>query len=326
MIATVRTLMARAIDYAGLFPPARLPMTAAVAEYMGILGDPESWMLGRFACPAARLAELAELCPEQAGPPFGVIALGSGAATALEMAERTGDDVAAIRAFAARPGRRAVVDQFEVRLPAELVAGRDADAVRDAIAGLHGTLHRGTNAAVLLAVEGPVAGAAPETVAAVVAGIARWNRTAVPAGHLPVCLKVRCGGLEPAAIPTPDELAGALVACRDRDVALKATQGLHHPLPGFDHALGATTHGFVNLLAAAILARAHRLDRTEIAAILGEQESSRFSFSADSLAWGSRRATLADVAAGRRWAVMSFGSCSFAEPRDDLAALGLLEE
>ena len=326
MLPTIRTVMARAIDYAGLFPPARLPMEAAVAEYRGVLGGTEAWMLARFVCPIPRLAELAALWPAQDGPPLPVAALSGGAATATELEARAAEDTAALRAFAASAGRRVVVDQVELRLPADLLAGCDADAVRAAVAGLHSELHRGAATAMLLAVEAPVAGAPPETVRAAATGIARWNRTAVAAGLLPVCLKLRCGGLDATAIPTVTELAAALAACRAADVPVKATQGLHHPFRRFDHLVGEATHGFLNLLAAAILARAHRLDEAAIAAVLAEQDPARFRFTAEALEWDRRRASLADLAAGRRHALIAFGSCSFAEPRDDLAAFGLLEE
>jgi len=325
VIATVRTLMARVIDYAGLFPPARLPMSMAVAEYRDVQGESESWMLGRFVCPATRLAELAEAWPAQAGPPLAVVALGSGGSSVAELAERTQEDVAAIRTAHARPGRSAIVDQFEVRLPGDLLAAGDVDAVRETVAGLHGMLRHAAPVPMLLAVEAPVAGAPRESVQAVVDGIAGWNLTAVAAGHLPVCLKVRCGGLAAAAVPAVVELAGALTACRGAAVPIKATQGLHHPFRRFDHALGTQTHGFVNLLAAAILARAHDLDEAEVADILADREPSR-DFTAEALTWGAYRASLTDIAAGRRHALLSFGSCSFAEPRDDLAAFGLLEE
>lgn len=46
------------IDYAGLFPPATLSMADAVAEYARALSGPDSWALGRFVVPHARLAEL----------------------------------------------------------------------------------------------------------------------------------------------------------------------------------------------------------------------------------------------------------------------------
>jgi hypothetical protein len=45
------------IDYAGLFPPAALPMPRAVENYARYRMSPESWMLGRFVVPVSRLDE-----------------------------------------------------------------------------------------------------------------------------------------------------------------------------------------------------------------------------------------------------------------------------
>jgi hypothetical protein len=56
---SLRALMAGAIDYAGLFPPAKLPMDQAIRNYARYRQEPESWMLGRFVCPAARFDEVA---------------------------------------------------------------------------------------------------------------------------------------------------------------------------------------------------------------------------------------------------------------------------
>src|SRR5215218_583102 len=55
---SLRALLERAIDYAGLFPPAKLEMREAVASYAGYRDDADaSWALGRFVVPAARLEE-----------------------------------------------------------------------------------------------------------------------------------------------------------------------------------------------------------------------------------------------------------------------------
>src|SRR5688500_1588995 len=54
----IRVLLADAIDYAGLFPPAQLDMSGAVAEYASYLQSADQWALGRFVVPAARLDEL----------------------------------------------------------------------------------------------------------------------------------------------------------------------------------------------------------------------------------------------------------------------------
>ena len=36
------------IDYAGLFPPAKLPLDEAINEYISHFSGQEKWMLGRF--------------------------------------------------------------------------------------------------------------------------------------------------------------------------------------------------------------------------------------------------------------------------------------
>src|SRR5271163_2409850 len=58
ILASVRAFLEGIVDYAGLFPPAELPLDQALANYLRYRREPESWMLGRFICPAARLAEL----------------------------------------------------------------------------------------------------------------------------------------------------------------------------------------------------------------------------------------------------------------------------
>ena len=56
----VHTLLRQSIDYAGLFPPAGLGMSAAVDNYLRYQTGPEAWALGRFIVPASRLVEFQE--------------------------------------------------------------------------------------------------------------------------------------------------------------------------------------------------------------------------------------------------------------------------
>jgi len=55
---SLRALLARLIDYAGLYPPAGLPLAAVLEKYESYLGSPGHWMLNRLVLPAARLAEV----------------------------------------------------------------------------------------------------------------------------------------------------------------------------------------------------------------------------------------------------------------------------
>ena len=49
MIAqSLRALLTGVIDYAGLFPPAKLPMDQALSNYLRYRDGPDAWMLGNF--------------------------------------------------------------------------------------------------------------------------------------------------------------------------------------------------------------------------------------------------------------------------------------
>jgi hypothetical protein len=120
-------------------------------------------------------------------------------------------------------------------------------------------------------------------------------------------------------------VAAALAACRRAGLPLKATQGLHQPLRHVDAGLGAAVHGFLNLFVAGVLGHLHSLSEPELLAIVDEQEPTAFHFDDNGLAWRGLAAGLDDIAAARRAAVTSFGSCSFSEPRDALRELGLLD-
>jgi hypothetical protein len=55
--APLRALLANLIDYAGLYPPASLPLPIVVERYRGFRASPENWILNRLVLPASKLAE-----------------------------------------------------------------------------------------------------------------------------------------------------------------------------------------------------------------------------------------------------------------------------
>jgi hypothetical protein len=57
---SLKILLEHVIDYAGLYPPAALPMARAVQNYQAYLESEWSWMLGKFVVSAARLEEFFE--------------------------------------------------------------------------------------------------------------------------------------------------------------------------------------------------------------------------------------------------------------------------
>ena len=136
--------------------------------------------------------------------------------------------------------------------------------------------------------------------------------------------KIRCGGVTADAFPPPEAVASFVAACRDAGVRFKATAGLHHPVRHVEASTGFHMHGFLNLLAAAVFAHAEGLDEGALTALLAEEDPAAFEVGAEGLAAHGHRAGEAAIAAARTELFAAYGSCSFAEPVDDLTALGVL--
>ena len=141
--------------------------------------------------------------------------------------------------------------------------------------------------------------------------------------NLTLGAKVRCGGARPGQTPSVDDLAAFVVAAHAHDVPWKATAGLHHPFRGMGDGGGGVPHGFVNLFFAGIALHAGALEPARAAAVLAEEDPRAFVVDPTHLSWRDVRVEAEQVAAARARCV-SFGSCSFDEPVNDLRELGIL--
>ena len=122
----------------------------------------------------------------------------------------------------------------------------------------------------------------------------------------------------PDMFPSPAQLAAFITGCRELGLAFKATAGLHHPVRD------GIMHGFLNLLAAAVLAHAERAGEAELIAVLREEDPAAFRLTEETFAVHDREMDATTIAAARRELFVGYGSCSFSEPVEDLHALGLL--
>jgi hypothetical protein len=318
MSASLRALLAGILDYAGLFPPARLPLEPAIRNYARYRGEPEGWMLGRFVCPAARLAELSPFVEElfPSGAPLAVAALGRGGDTADEFTAGLHADLKAVMEFSGRYGDRAKVGMIELRLPPDVLPPAHPKKLKALLSSAWGDL-------VMWAYRRWEDKEFKDYYEVSLGPDWRATLTAV-LRVLPGGFKLRCGGLEAAAFPTAEQVAAVLTACARRNVPFKATAGLHHPLRHFDAELQTPVHGFLNVFGAGVLTTALGLPVQKVRAILGDEDPSHFVFTDDAFHWKKLSAPVDAIVRARRERVLSFGSCSFDEPRDDLRALGLL--
>jgi hypothetical protein len=149
-----------------------------------------------------------------------------------------------------------------------------------------------------------------------------WSHLARTSGQS-LAFKLRCGGAEPSAYPSVEDVATVLADCADAGVALKFTAGLHHPLRHFNAEAQTKMHGFINMFVAGVLAYVRKLSEQQIQAIIEDEDAADFYFDDNGLRRKEWSATLEQIGAART-RVLSFGSCSFDEPRDDLRKLGWL--
>lgn len=290
-VNALATLLEGLVDYAGLFPPAALPMDAAVRNYGAYRQSARRDMLARFVLPAGRLDEflhvVSRLESQTDDGPWPLSVLASPA------------DAVAISAFNRNHGRRWRVDTIEAKAstPAEVAA------LAQAFSGY--TVY----------VEIPVV----EDPTVLV--------QAIGAAHLRA--KIRTGGVTADAFPEPDAVLRFLSECVQRQVPFKATAGLHHPLRGeypltyAPDAAHGTMYGFLNVFLAATLMHAGHEPPT-LLALLEERDTGSIVADANGISWRGLHASAAQVAQARARFAGSFGSCSFDEPVQDLTALQLL--
>jgi len=287
--SAISILVRGLFDDASLFPPADLPMPAAVT---GHARHHAAWyreMTGPFVCPDTRIGALRLALTAGAIPEIDLSLIVTGGSGGLEAAV---DEVAAdprlrLRAVEVPVGRDAGAD-------AGTGTAQGAAELADA---LDGTLLSGAAAYL----EIPLPDCAADVLDTV-------------AGH-GYRVKLRTGGVEAGAFPGEDVLARCLLALAEHRLAFKCTAGLHHAVRQSASDTGLEHHGFLNLLLA-VAAAMDGAGHGDIAAVLADRDSGQVA---------ARAATLdLDQALLTRSMFASFGTCSTDEPVADLVALGLV--
>jgi hypothetical protein len=296
-VKAVDALLSGLVDYAGLFPPASEGMREALENYVSYRDGEDRSALGRFIVPISRLPELEgvgrDLMP--GGPGSEPWRLSVLVADDIRSAGEEMLDFNRRHAPGSTDGH-ALIDVAELKASAAGEIGRQRLELPDVFTAYF---------------EIPIKG----NVFPLVKAIARARARA----------KVRTGGVTRESIPPAEEVIDFIIACQRELVPFKATAGLHHPVRGSyrltyepDSPVG-TMFGFLNVFVAAALVQAGESRQTALAA-LEETDLHAFSFDDGAIVWRDRRITVDQLEASREVAI-SFGSCSFREPIDELRPL-----
>jgi hypothetical protein len=296
--AGATALLSQLIDYAGLFPPASLDMAETVRRYDAYARGEDAWMLGRLIVPVERFEEFekhaAGLLPQAQAEPWHLSALTVPAGD--ERLEAQLERIAVFNAAHQRPAAGlARIDVIEMKADSGAAIDAVLDLVPDELFPFFEIAVSSDPRGLIAALVGSDAGA-----------------------------KVRTGGTNASMYPAPEHLARFLAASAAAEVPFKATAGMHHPLRHRSSDVGCDEFGFLNVFLAAALLWSGRIAPRELVDVLTDPSPESFTLDEGGAAWRERRGSADEIAEARQRFAVSFGSCSFHEPRADLRGLGIL--
>lgn len=287
MESAINPLLKRLFDYAGLFPPAKLPMEQTVQNYAGYRDAARSWMLGRIIVPLSRLDEFEDI----AAP------LGGKWRLSVVGQSNWSVDLETIREFNSRRSteRDFVIDCMERRFSIDdpppsnlsdiLVYCEVPPTDNDSLSAIrnHGLMAK--------------------------VRCGGLDRNAFPNDSSLAQFLATCHSL---ALP--------FKATAGLHHPLKSTR----PATDSEGADVVDMHGFFNLTIAACFLYAGLIGQAEVEAILSVRSLEEFKVGSNALEWRDLSIDIHQITSSRDGFFHGLGSCSFVEPTEDLEQLKLL--
>lgn len=290
MLRSVKALLASIVDYAGLFPPAKLSMQEAMINYANYQLTSYSWMLNCFVLPVSRWNEFAAFVPTLDLKQWSLnLIISKDWETEINILRSLiSNHNITVTALEFPPLPPTEIHRILPHLPATVDAFFEISLTRDFEGYL--TVLRHSSAAA----------------------------------------KIRTGGVTVDAFPRFKELCQCISSFAEAKVSFKATAGLHHPLLGNHRVTyepnspSTMMHGFLNVAVLAALLYWQKITLQQAVEVLQNSNSNNFQFIADAITWRDYHLNIAEIEQVRQDFFYSFGSCSFQEPVDDLKELKLL--
>lgn len=315
----LKYFMTRIIDYAGMYPPAKLPFTDAFSNYLNYQNDADNWMMERFVFPIAKHNEIStfstNLSTHKHLVKLSILPQYSDSERIFVETFRE-DFQNLLQAVKESPGEFDL-NFFEFKLPKE-IAEADQNRVYPFFDELISITKIRPNQKVKFFIEMSIG--------------SDWkysmNRFTNLLTYYPKAkqlgFKLRCGGITSDTFPEAFIVANAIHLCREKDLPIKFTAGLHHPLSHFNSSLNTRMYGFFNILGAAVLSFTHLLSLNELEEMIMEERIDHFSFADQGMKWRDYVVNTEQIKQARENFCTGYGSCSFDEPRRDLRSLQLM--
>lgn len=316
----LKYFMTRIIDYAGMYPPANLSFYQAFKLFLEYQHMADSWMMDRFVFPIREAENLLHfrdvLRSHGKSIKFTVLPVYNDSPKTFLDDFKT--DFAKLKAITSSIQARFELDFFEFKLPFSL-----KNALQNEVYPFFDSF---------LAIIDSPAGKKPQVFVEMHKLDGDWqygmDRFTNMLTYYPVRnsigFKLRCGGITSDSFPEVSMIAAAIHLCRQKELPMKFTAGLHHPLSHFNSSLNTRMYGFFNVLGAAVLSHTHLLSIKELETLIVEERVDQFSFADQGMKWRDYVVNTEQIKQAREQFCLGYGSCSFDEPRQDLRSLQLL--
>ncbi|MBA4537501.1 hypothetical protein H1Z61_10245 [Bacillus aquiflavi] len=307
---SLHVLLERLIDYAGLFPPANLSLIKAIENYANYINSNDSWMLGPFIIPVAKINELPhyrELFLNKKALELSVV--GRKSSDEEQCFVQFREDLKLIHHFSRENSDWSNVKVYEIPLPPIVPTN---NLIKEASTGAKElgmkvycelTMLNGDNWL--------------NNLSSTLDVISEFNSR----HKEKVGVKLRAGGIKAEMFPSTEKVASVIALCRDLNLPIKFTAGLHHPVRMYREEVKTKMHGFLNIFLSGMLAYHFNLNKKIIEEIISDENIEHFMIKNDSLAWKHFCITAQEMKELRNHSLCSFGSCSFDEPKDELLDL-----
>lgn len=306
MFEPLKLLLTNVIDYAGLFPPAKLPFDKALPNYLEYLQSENRWMIAKFVLPFALVDQLNSYSDQfrKNKEPVEFSILGRGGSHISSFTSNLEEELQTLEKIKER--EHVDFPMMEIKVPNSLFEQETAEELINQVQ----TVTEDTTLKPTIYLETPFSNGWKNVLHQLGKEVSNTEN---------IHLKVRTGGVEASLIPSPEQLSDFITIAKSHRAPFKATAGLHHPFRHFSPSVKAKMHGFLNVLVGCSL----DLDRPALIEILRDENPDHFVFTPTSVVWKDKELVFEQIKEARRNVIHSFGSCNFEEPIEDLIKLGL---
>jgi len=304
MIAnSLKLFLTKLIDYAGLFPPAKLQLKPALNNYNNDIKCSDKWMLSQFILPLSNLNNITEKMMDGFSQNF-----------QLKLSLLSNDldlDIDQLFLFKDKFGEKVEFSGLESKI-------LDIHSFHTILEKTNEVQNKNQlNMASFF--ELPTQENWIDKMIKSVEIITEFNFN----HNSNFGFKLRCGGVEPYMFPSPENIAETIIICIQNNISLKFTAGLHHPVRHYNDSIQTKMFGFFNIFIGGMLAKKYRFNHVELIEVLIDQSSNNFKFKEEGLSWKKYNLSNKEIIQFRENDFISYGSCSFNEPREDLTKLGI---